>query len=173
MGEFLFLLLIVIAKVVEVTVGTIRIVMITKGERRIGSILAFIEVVLWCVLAGTVLTNIAEAPGKIIAYSLGFAIGNYVGSLLEERIGIGLCEMSVILLEEHGAQVAKALRDAGYAVTQIKAQGKNHPREMLILYVPRNKANSCIETIRNVEQNAVITLSDKKPIYGGFGMLRR
>lgn len=172
-NETLFLLVIVAAKVVEVTIGTLRIVMITKGERKIGSILAFIEVVIWCILAGSVLSSITEAPLRTVAYSIGFAIGNYVGSYLEEKIAIGLSEIQVILKEEHSAKVCEALRAAGYAVTQIKAQGKNHPRELLMMYVPRNKTKTCVKTIRDVEENAVITISDTKPLYGGFGMLRK
>lgn len=172
-NEFLFLVIIVVAKVIEVSIGTLRIVMITKGERKIGSVLAFIEVIIWCVLVGSVLGSINEAPLRMIAYSLGFAIGNYVGSYLEEKIAIGLSEIHVILMEEHSAKVAGALRDAGFAVTQIKAQGKSHPREMLMLYVPRNKIKTCVKIIQAVEGNAVITISDTKPVYGGFGMIRK
>lgn len=172
-NEILFLLLIVAAKIVEVAIGTLRIVMITKGERKIGSVLAFIEVVIWCVLAGSVLSSITEAPLRIVAYSIGFALGNYVGSYLEEKIAIGLSQVQVILMEEHSAKVCSKLRESGYAVTQIKAQGKNHPRELLMMYIPRNKIKSCVETIRKVEENAVITISDTKPLYGGFGMIRK
>lgn len=172
-NEALFLVVIVVAKIVEVAIGTLRIVMITKGERKIGSILAFVEVVIWCILAGSVLSTITEAPLRTVAYSIGFALGNYVGSYLEEKIAIGLSEIQVILMEDHSAKVCNALRESGYAVTQIKAQGKSHPRELLMMYVPRNKIKSCVKTIRDVEQNAVITISDTKPVYGGFGMLRK
>lgn len=172
-NEVMISLIIVIAKIIEVTVGTLRIVMITKGERKMGSIFAFVEVVLWCILAGSVLSSITEAPLRTVAYSIGFAIGNYVGSYLEEKIAIGLSEIQVILMEEHSAKVCEALRNAGYAVTQIKAQGKNHPRELLMMYVPRTKIKPCVATIREIQENAVITISDTKPVYGGFGLLRK
>lgn len=171
--EVIIFFVIVVAKVIEVAVGTLRIVMITKGERKIGSILAFVEVVIWCILAGSVLNSITEAPFRTVAYSIGFALGNYVGSYLEEKIAIGLSEIHVILMEEHSAKVSSALRDAGFAVTQIKAQGKNHPREMLMMYVPRKNIKTCVNIIRGVEENAVITISDTKPVYGGFGMIRK
>ncbi|MDO4799306.1 MAG: DUF5698 domain-containing protein [Bacillota bacterium] len=167
------LLFIVFAKVVEVTMATVRIVLITKGERKIGSIIAFFEVALWVILVSTVLKDVTDEPLKIVAYSLGFAIGNYLGSLVEEKLGIGVSEMQTIVKEEDGKAVTTALREAGFAVTVVKAEDKNYPREMLIMYVPRKQIHKCANIIRGVQENAVITISDKKPIYGGYGMLRK
>ncbi|MBS7525709.1 DUF2179 domain-containing protein [Fusibacter paucivorans] len=166
-------LFIVMFKIVEVSISTVRIVLITKGERKIGAFIAFFEVSLWVILVSTVLNNIAENPLKIIAYALGFAIGNFLGSVLEERIGIGMSEMTVIVREEHGLPLATQLREKGYAVTLIHGEGKSHPRFVLMMYVPRKKVKGCVELIKETQENAVITVSDKKPIYGGFGMIRK
>lgn len=173
MGMLLTFVLIFLAKITEVTIMTVRMVLITKGERKLGSILAFFEVAIWLFLVSTVLDNITAQPIKAVAYSLGFAVGNYTGSLLEEKIGIGLSEVQCILLKEHGAIVAKALRDAGFAVTTLQAEGKNHPREILLMYVSRKKIKSCVDTIREIQENAVITVTDRKPVYGGFNMIRK
>ncbi len=172
-NEILFFFVIIIAKVVEVSFGTLRIVMIAKGERKLGTILAFIEIVIWCLLIGNVLTNITQYPLRTLAYAIGFALGNYVGSYIEEKLAIGLNEIKVILMEKDSMRVAEALRTAGFAVTQIKAQGKNHPRELLVMYIPRAKIRECVTTIRSNEENAVITISDTKPLLGGFGLLRK
>ncbi|MDK2865808.1 MAG: hypothetical protein PWP51_931 [Clostridiales bacterium] len=166
-------LFIVMFKIVEVSISTVRIVLITKGERKIGAFIAFFEVSLWVILVSTVLNNITEDPLKIIAYALGFSIGNFLGSVLEERIGIGMSEMTVIVREEHGLPLATQLREKGYAVTLIHGEGKNHPRFVLMMFVPRKKVKSCVELIKETQENAVITVSDKKPIYGGFGMIRK
>lgn len=162
-------LFIVMFKIVEVSISTVRIVLITKGERKIGAFIAFFEVSLWVILVSTVLNNITEDPLKIIAYALGFSIGNFLGSVLEERIGIGMSEMTVIVREEHGLPLATQLREKGYAVTLIHGEGKNHPRFVLMMFVPRKKVKSCVELIKETQENAVITVSDKKPIYGEIG----
>ncbi len=164
---------IILAKIVEVSMQTVRIVLITKGERKIGAFIGFFEVSLWLVLVSTVLTNIMENPLKIVAYALGFALGNYVGSMVEEKIGIGSAEIQAIVKAEHGPSLSSALRDQGFAVTMMNGEGKNHPRNILLLYVPRKKVKRCVEIIRQTQENSVITVSDKKPIYGGFGMLRK
>lgn len=166
-------LFIILAKIVEVSMATVRMVLITKGERKIGAIIAFFEVSLWVILVSTVLDNIMGDPFKIVAYALGFSVGNYLGSWIEEKIGIGLAEMQVILMEEHSVKVVTALRDKGYAVTVMKGEGKKHPRSILLMYVQRNKIRECANLIRNIEENAVITVSDKKSVYGGYGMLRK
>jgi len=164
---------IILAKIVEVSMATVRMVLITKGERKIGAIIAFFEVSLWVILVSTVLDNIIENPMKIVAYALGFSIGSYSGSWIEEKIGIGLAEMQIILMVEHTIPVVDALREKGYAVTVIPAQGKNHPRSVLLMYVSRNKIKECANFVRSVQNNAVITVSDKKGVYGGYGMLRK
>ncbi len=166
-------LFIILAKIVEVSMATIRMVLITKGERKIGAIIAFFEVSLWVILVSTVLDNIMENPLKIIAYAVGFSIGNYLGSWIEEKIGIGLAEMQVILMESQSVPVIEKLREQGYAVTVIDGSGKNHPRKILLMYVQRNKIRECANLIKAVQENAVITVSDKKAIYGGHGTLRK
>lgn len=166
-------LFIVLAKIVEVSMATVRMVLITKGERKIGAIIAFFEVSLWVILVSTVLDNIMGDPLKIVAYATGFSVGNYLGSWIEEKIGIGLAEMQVILKDEHTTAVVSALREQGFAVTVMKAEGKSHPRSVLLMYVQRNKIRHCANLIRNSQENAVITVSDKKSVYGGYGMLRK
>lgn len=164
---------IVLAKIVEVSMQTVRIVLITKGERKIGAFIGFFEVSLWLVLVSTVLNNIMENPLKIVAYALGFALGNFIGSMVEEKIGIGSAEIQAIVKAEHGPMLSSALREQGFAVTMMNGEGKNHPRNILLLYVPRKKVKRCVALIRETQENSVITVSDKKPIYGGFGMLRK
>ena len=166
-------LFIICAKIVEVSLATIRIVLITKGERKIGAFIAFFEVSLWVILVSTVLDNITADPFKIVAYAFGFACGNYSGSWIEEKIGIGLSEMQVILKEELGLKVATSLREQGFAVTVMHGEGKNHPRSILLMYVPRKKIKSIANDIRAIESSAVITVSDKKSVYGGFGMIKK
>jgi len=166
-------LFITFLKIIEVSISTVRIVLITKGERKIGSIIAFFEVSLWVIVVSTVLNGITEDPFKIIAYALGFAIGNYLGSVIEEKIGIGLSEVTVIIKEEQGLSLATELRDKGFAVTAIKGEGRTHPRTLLMMYIPRKKVRTAVDIIKNKQENAVITISDKKPVYGGYGMLRK
>lgn len=163
---YIFILL---AKVVEVSFMTIRTVLITKGERKVGAIIGFFEVLLWIYIASNVISDLSD-PLKAVSYALGFAIGNYLGSKLEEKIGIGLAEIKVNVRDNHGKELAEILRNDGFAVTVTKAEGKTAAREILSLFVRRKKVNSVVYRITSLQKNAVITTSDIRPVYGGYGI---
>ena len=166
----LLYLLILFAKIIEVSMMTVRVVLITKGERKIGAIIGFFEVTLWIYLASTVLTNISQDPLKAVFYAFGFALGNYFGSHLEEKIGIGLSKVQIIVKEEHGQDLATYLREHDFAVTLVKGEGLNFDRYILFMYVKRRRIPELQKLVVAKQKNAVITVSDSKPIYGGYGV---
>lgn len=165
--------LILVAKVVEVSLMTVRVVLITKGERKIGSIIGFFEVLLWIYIASTVLTGISDDPLKAVFYALGFAIGNFVGSKIEEFIGLGLSEVQVIVKEEDGLELATAIREHGFAVTIVEGMGKNFKRNILFMFIKRKRVKAAVELVKSYQENAVITVSETKPLYGGFGVSKK
>ncbi len=108
----------------------------------------------------------------MVVYALGFALGNYFGSKLEERLGIGVSEIKAIVKAEHGPEAVGHLRDQGYAVTVVEGQGKELERHILFMYVKRKRVKAVVEQLTQVQQNVVITVSDTKPVYGGY-LLRK
>jgi uncharacterized protein YebE (UPF0316 family) len=169
----LMYLIVFFAKIIEVSLMTIRVVLITRGERLIGAIIGFFEVIIWIIIVSKVLSDISSDPFKIIAYAGGFAVGNYVGSWIEEKLGIGMAEVQAIVLKEHGKGLAEAIREQNFAVTVVEGQGKNFPRNILFMYVRRKRIKGLVGLIQNNQVNAVITISEAKPVYGGFKMLRK
>lgn len=165
--------LILFAKIIEVSLATVRTVLITKGERKIGAVIGFFEVMLWIYIAANVLTGIAQDPLKAVFYSLGFALGNYCGSIIEEFIGIGLSEIVVIVKEENGEALADHLRDHAFAVTTVEGAGKSHSRHVLFLFTQRKRVKEAVTLIKSKQSDAVITVSETKPLYGGFGLLKK
>jgi len=168
--NILFYLLILFAKIIEVSLMTLRIVFITKGERKIGALVAFVEVTLWIFIVTFVMNDLMADPIKAVFYALGFSIGNYLGSLLEEKIGIGLSQVQIIVKKEHGSKLAKELRDESYAVTVVHGEGRNLERNILFMYVKRKRVKHLLEIVKEKQENAVITVMDTKPVYGGFGI---
>ncbi len=165
--------LILFAKIFEVSLATVRTVLITKGERRIGAVIGFFEVMLWIYIAANVLTGISADPLKAVFYSLGFALGNYFGSILEEMIGIGLSEIVVIVKDEHGEELAEYLRVNDFAVTMVEGSGMSRSRHMLFLFTQRKRVKEAVALIKDKQENAVITVSETKPLYGGYGLLKK
>lgn len=164
---------ILLAKIVEVSIGTIRIVLITRGEKLLGACIGFVEVIIWLILVSTVLTNVSEDPVKVVIYAVGFAVGNYVGSMLEEKLAIGNMRLEAIVSKEDGHTLVANIRDEGYAVTVIEGKGMTLEREVLLMNIKRKNYNHVVNMIKKFQENVVITVNDVKPVYGGHGTLKR
>ncbi|MFP4479097.1 MAG: DUF2179 domain-containing protein [Candidatus Izemoplasmatales bacterium] len=162
------MMLILVVKVIEVSVSTLRIIFIGKGLRKPGALLALVEILLWVFMASSVITGIAETPLKGVYYSIGFALGVYLGSIIEDRIGVGKILIQAIIMKEEAKNVTNALRDAGYAVTSIDAHGKYKERVVLMIFANRKNKYSIIDIINNTDDDALVVTNDVSMVSGGF-----
>lgn len=162
-------LLIFFGKIFEVAVSTIRVVLITRGERVKGSIIAIFEMLIWLFITGTVLSGFQTDTIRIFIFAIAFAVGNYVGSWMEDRLAFGLCSVQVIVPECKISQdLADKLREHSFAVTIIKGKGKDGDREIMFLHIRRKRISQAVEIIKANLKNAVIIVNDSKVLYGGF-----
>lgn len=166
-------LLIFTLKFVEVTISTLRIVIVTKGEREKGAIIAFFEVMLWVFVVTLVLDDLMSDPLKIVIYGAAFASGNYVGSMLEEKLALGTINITAIVSAQEGRIIAKGMRDQGYALTVTPGEGRDGARHILNLHIPRKKITQTINALKELSPGVVITINDIRPIYGGYRGLRK
>ena len=166
-------LIILVGKMIEVTMATTRIVLITKGEKLKGAIIGFFEVIIWAILIANVLKDITADPIKLVIYSIGFSLGNYLGTTFEQKLGFGTVRIESIVKEEHGATLARELRNNGFAVTVIEGQGKDYKRNVLIMHIKRKRTEEAVSLIKNLQGNVVITVNEIKPVYGGYGILKK
>lgn len=166
-------LFILVFKIIEVSIGTTRIVLITRGERLLGAILGVMEVLIWVALVSSVLSNITEDPMKVVVYAIGFGIGNYVGSVFEQKLGIGNVRVEAITSKKDGEELTAMLRDRGFAVTVIEGKGMSCERHVLLMNIRRKNHHNVIDLIKGLQGNAVITINDVQPVYGGYGILKR
>jgi len=155
-------------KIIEVSVSTVRMVLINRGERTKGSIIAFFEICLWLMITGTVLAGFTEDFIKVIVFCLAFAIGNYIGSWIEGKIALGLSTIQVITSEEDSECIAEALRKNNLAVTVMDGQGKDGKRRILMVYLKRKRIAATVKLINIISDKCVITMSDVRIIRGGF-----
>jgi len=163
-------ILIFFAKIIEVSLTTVRTVLITRGEKLYGSIIGFFEMIIWIYVVSTVLIGISKEPIKILIYALGFSCGNYVGCILEDKLALGLLTINAIVSEKDGEKLAKMLRTENVGVTIVEAEGLKENKKLLILHVKRKRKRQIIQLIQNSDINAVVSLMDAKTIYGGYGI---
>jgi len=160
--------LIFFAKVIEVSTSTLRIIYINKGFRKLGTILSLVEIFLWVFIASRVIMGISEAPLKGIIYGVGFATGVYIGSILENYLAVGKIFIQAIIMRDEAAKVIQELRDAGYGVTVISAQGKDRSRKVLLMFANRKNKGDIIRRINELDDDALIVSNEVSMIKGGY-----
>ncbi|KPU45525.1 hypothetical protein OXPF_07580 [Oxobacter pfennigii] len=169
----MFYLLIFCAKVFEVSLMTLRSVLVNRGEKVYGALIGIVEISIWIVVASTVLTGVEEDPFKMVVYALGFAVGIYLGSTIEEKLAIGLVTIQVIVSNDEEEQLSNTLREQGIGVTVLCGQGLKEEKKILILHIQRKMKNSVIKQITKTIPGAVISASDLKTVHGGYGLIKK
>lgn len=156
------------AKIVEVAIGTMRVILITKGYRKPGTILAVFEILLWVFIASRVIMGIVDYPMKGLVYSIGFAVGVYIGSVLETRLAVGKILIYVIVDKSSGLVVTEALRAAGHGVTTLDAYGKDSERTVLMIFANRKNKANIIEVVEALNEKSLIVSNEVSLLQGGY-----
>lgn len=156
-------------KIIEVTVSTLRLVLINRNERLLGAVIAFFEVSIWLIVTGTVLADFQHDLMKCFIFALAFAIGNYLGSWLENKLAVGLSSIQAIISDKEEADdLAEKLRCNDFAVTIVKGEGKDGTRYILTLHVKRKLIPAAMLIIKEKLNDAVITVNDITVVKGGY-----
>ena len=156
------------ARIIDVSLGTIRIVLVSRGYRSIAPLFGFFEVIIWL----TAISKALEGLDNVLSYFIyagGFAAGNYVGMLLEERLPIGYKAIRVITTKEVTA-LPLMLRDEGFGVTVSEGHGLKGPVIILYSLVKKRQVNRFIEIVTILEPNAFITIEDARAYKPGFAL---
>jgi uncharacterized protein YebE (UPF0316 family) len=161
------LFFIFISKIIEVALGTLRLILISKGYRREGTILSFLEILLWTFVASRVIMGIADAPIKGVVFSLGFSIGVYLGSRLEGLIAMGQVLIQSIVAKEKADPMIASLREKGYAVTTMAAWGRDSEKMVLMIFAKRKVKEEIIGDIMQLDEAAMIITNDVSTLHGG------
>lgn len=162
-------LLVFLAKVVEVSLSTMRVVYVNKGAKFYAASIGFVEILIWLKVASVVLAEVNEDPAKMFAYALGFSAGSIVGIKIEERIGLGYSRLEIITTLEQGEILADEIRKLGKAVTVTDASGKDGNKVVLNTFLKRKTKEVVLNKIKELNIECVITVSEIQKVYGGFG----
>jgi uncharacterized protein YebE (UPF0316 family) len=146
-----------LARVADVSMGTMRTISIVQGRTRIAFLLGFIEVSVWLVIISTVIHSIAEKPILGVFYALGFSTGNVVGILLEKRIAFGHIILRIISTKS-GKEIGEKLRQTGHAVTAFQGEGLSGPVTMLYVVCLRKEQNDVVQIVKSIEPDAFFTV---------------
>jgi len=160
---YLFTLLIFLLRVCDMSLDTLRVMFVLRGQRLPAWILGFFQSTLWVLAITSVISNLDNWL-NVIGYAAGFATGNVVGMLIYERLPVGHAHVRII--SPHlGNAVAEAIRSAGYAATMLSGHGKDGMVSMINSSVRRRD----ITRVRfKVDPEAFITVEEVRPLHRGF-----
>ena len=148
---------IIIARILDVSLGTVRTIYVVRGARWTSAVLGFIEVIVWVFAVSGVLME--PSLVKILAYGVGFALGNAIGVWIEGLLAIG--QQRIVAISKHLSHaVAFALRMADYSVTEVPARGREGEVAMCFVVAPRKRARQITTIIRGADEDAIVVVED-------------
>ena len=163
---FLLCMKIFLVRILDVSLGTIRTIITVKEKNLIASIIGFIEILIWFLIAKEAINTNVDSIYIAISYSLGFATGTYIGGLISHHII--KTNLKVQIISSKGNLLTNLLRENNYAVTVIGIKGINEDNVMLLLEIPDTKLISLKNLVTKIDSKAFVTISETKYVFNGY-----
>lgn len=158
--------LIFLARIIDVSIGTVRIVYLIRGHKLLVAILGFAESIIWLVAVVQIMQNITN-PLYYVTFAGGFATGNYVGLFIEEKLAIGNSILRIITQREASELVDK-LNDAGFGVTHVDARGRTEEVKIIYSVVKRDDVKRVLKIVKETNPRAFYTIEDVQFVREGI-----
>jgi len=165
-----FVLIIIGINILYVSFFTLRMLMVIKGYRVMASLLAMVEVFIYLKGLGLVLDNL-DNPINLAAYCIGWGMGVFIGSKIEEKLALGYVTVQVVV-DSLEMELAGKLREHGYGVTSWVAEGRDGPRMMMQVLAKRSNEQKLWKLIASLAPKAFIVSFEPKHLKGGFWVNR-
>ncbi|MFA5550867.1 MAG: DUF5698 domain-containing protein [Trueperaceae bacterium] len=154
-------LLIFALRIVDVSLGTLRIGFLVRGERRLAGLFGFFESLIWLIAAAQVLSNL-DSPLKFVAYAAGYAAGTMLGVSIERWLAIGETIMRVVAPVD-SPSVEESLRGAGFYVTVLNARGRDGDVRVSFSVLPRRRMQQALKIVSSINPQAFVTFEATTP----------
>jgi len=146
------------ARICDVTIGTFRIILVSRGERLYASVAGFFEVLIWIVVVSQVMNNVGGLL-NYVAYAAGFAMGNFIGITLERRLAMGMVVMRVIT-DKPADELIEHLKQEYHGVTNIAARGVSGEVRLVLAVIKRKDIPFFLEIVKNYNPKAFVSVED-------------
>jgi uncharacterized protein YebE (UPF0316 family) len=153
-------------RVCDMSMDTIRLLYVVRGKKKLAWVLGFFQSIIYILAISTVLANLNNFL-NIIGYGAGFATGNVVGMIIEERLAVGHIHLTV-MSPSHGSIISDMLRKNGFGVSELSARGKDGMVALLHCNVLRKDISTAESIIMKSDPGAIITAEDVRPLRRGF-----
>jgi uncharacterized protein YebE (UPF0316 family) len=164
-------LLIFVARIFDVSLGTVRVIFISRGFKYLAPIVGFFEVLIWLLAIGQIMKNLSN-PACYVAYAGGFGMGNYVGIRIAEKLSLGVVLIRVVTKKD-ALPLVECLKDANYGVTSVDGHGTSGQVKVLFTIVPRREIRSLVEMIKRFNPHAFYSIEEVSFVEKGIFPLRK
>jgi uncharacterized protein YebE (UPF0316 family) len=154
---------IMLARIIDVSLGTIRTISLVRGKRGRAALLGFFEVLIWIAVVSRVIQSI-DQPVYMVSYACGFALGTYIGIGVEARLSSA--QQVVRIFSRLGDRVAERLREMGLVVTRFEGSGREGPISLLFLEVSRRRVRTVMEAAIEVDPTCFVIVDDVRQSSG-------
>lgn len=161
---FLLCLKIFFARIIDVSLGTVKMMFIVKGNKFISSIIAFIELFIWFYAAREALNTEVSSLWIVISYALGYATGTYIGTTINEVFITGIYSIEVISDKITKKDINKIKRN-DFGVSVVKTTDN---KTMLFLSINKKRYKECVQLIKSIDPKSFIIINDSKVAYNGY-----
>jgi uncharacterized protein YebE (UPF0316 family) len=166
LGYILLPVMIFFARICDVSIGTMRIIFVSKGKKNIAPLLGFFEVLIWIIVISKIMQNLNNYI-NYIAYAAGFATGNLVGMIIEEKLAVGV-QMIRVFTYQRGEELLQILNKSGFGATVVEASGSHEKVKLIYTIVHRNNLERVLRIINEFNPKAFYTIEDVKTVNEGI-----
>lgn len=158
-------------RVIDVSLGTMRIMLVTRGVRGWAALIGFVEVTIWVVAVSQVIANLNNV-WNLLGYGGGFASGTLLGMYLEDRLAMGYVTVYAISVA-NGSRIVDRIREANFLATELPAQGRSGPVSLVGVVVSRRQLPEILALIGDADPDAFVTVDDTRHVLRGYRRLAK
>lgn len=161
------------AKIVEITIQSLKTCMMVKGQRLKAAGLGFVECLIWGLVISTIIGTLGDNLFLLAFYCVGYATGLFLGATLENKIALGTSSLELIANDENTEKIIEYLQESKRGYTVLDGHGSKDKMNMIFIVLPRRDATSVLKEIRKICRDNVFVVVDEVSKYaGGYGMVK-
>ena len=161
------------AKIVEITIQSLKTCMMVKGQRMKAAGLGFVECIIWGLVISTIIGTLGDNLYLLLFYCVGYATGLFLGSTLENKIALGTSNLELIANDDSTEKITAFLDSRGMGYTVFAGHGSKDKMNMIFIVLPRKETPKTLKAIRKSCDNKVFVVASEVSKYaGGYGMVK-
>ena len=166
-------IIVCIAKIVEISIQSLKTVMMVKGQRLNAALLGFVECLIWGLAISTIISTLGDNYLLLLFYCFGYAVGLFLGSTIENKIALGTSNLELIANDESTQKITEYLKENGRGFTVFEGHGSTDKMNMIFIVLPRKETPKVLKSIRKACDNKVFVVASEVSKYaGGYGMVK-